>query len=65
MAFALERLFYLTGKADYRMRATATVAALEVEVMKSFPHGTPLLNAYELLETAQTTPEGLRQALAS
>ena len=53
MAFALARLFYLTGKADYRARAVATVTALEVEVMKGFPHGTTLLNAYELLETAQ------------
>lgn len=53
MAFALARLFYLTGRPEYRARAAATVAALEVEVMKSFPHGTTLLNAYELLETAQ------------
>jgi len=49
MAFALARLFYLTGKADYRDRATKTIAALEVEAMKSFPHATTLLNAFELL----------------
>jgi hypothetical protein len=52
MAFALARLFYLTGKQTYRMRAASTIDALEVEALKSFPHGTTLLNAYELLESA-------------
>jgi len=52
MAFALARLFYLTGKADYRERASRTMTALEVEAMKNFPHGATLLNAYEFLETA-------------
>ncbi len=52
MVFALARLFYLTGKQTYRMRGMSTVSALEVETMKSFPHATSLLNAYELLETA-------------
>ncbi|MBY0509424.1 MAG: hypothetical protein K2P94_04660 [Rhodospirillaceae bacterium] len=52
LVFALARLSYLTGNSDYRLRATNTVAALEVEAMKSFPHGATLLNAYELLETA-------------
>ena len=52
MAFALARLFYLTGTADYKTLAIKTIAALEVEAMKSFPHGTTLLNAFELLETA-------------
>jgi uncharacterized protein YyaL (SSP411 family) len=52
MAFALARLFYLTGKADYRDRASRTIAALEVEAMKSFPHATTLLNAFELLQSA-------------
>ena len=52
MVFALARLFYLTGKQTYRMRGASTASALEVEAMKSFPHATALLNAYELLETA-------------
>jgi uncharacterized protein YyaL (SSP411 family) len=52
MAFALARLFYLTGKTGYQDAARKTVAALEVEAMKNFPHGTTLLNAYEFLETA-------------
>jgi len=52
MVFALARAFYLTGKQAYRMRATSTVEALEVDAMKSFPHATTLLNAYEMLETA-------------
>jgi uncharacterized protein len=52
MVFALARLTYLTGSSAYRLQATTTVAALEVEAMKSFPHGATLLNAYELLETA-------------
>ncbi len=52
MTFNLARLFYLTGKAEYRARAGRCVAALEVEAMKSFPHGATLLNAYEVLETA-------------
>jgi uncharacterized protein YyaL (SSP411 family) len=52
MAFALARLFYITGKQTYRMRAASTIEALGVEALKSFPHGTTLLNAYELLESA-------------
>lgn len=52
MVFALARLFYLTGKQIYRMRATSTVAALEVEAMKTFPHGVTILNGFELLESA-------------
>jgi len=52
MAFALARLFYLTGNAAYRVKATATIAALEVGAMKSFPHGATLLNAYDFLENA-------------
>ena len=52
MAFTLARLFYLTGNADYHERAGRCVAALEVEAMKSFPHSTTVLNAFELLEAA-------------
>jgi uncharacterized protein YyaL (SSP411 family) len=52
MVFALARAFYLTGKQAYRMRAKSTVAALEVEAMKSFPHAATLLNGFELLERA-------------
>ncbi|MGE4063913.1 MAG: thioredoxin domain-containing protein [Rhodospirillaceae bacterium] len=52
MVFALARLFYLTGRQVYRMRATSTVGALEVEAMKNFPHGVTVLNGFELLETA-------------
>jgi uncharacterized protein YyaL (SSP411 family) len=52
MVFALARLSYLTGSSAYRLQATTTIAALEVEAMKSFPHGATLLNAYEFLETA-------------
>ncbi len=52
MVFALARLSYLTGSNAYRLQATTTIAALEVEAMKSFPHGATLLNAYELFETA-------------
>ena len=52
MVFALTRLFYLTGKTPYREHAAGAIAALEVDAMKSFPHGATLLNAYELLETA-------------
>jgi len=52
MVFALARLFYLTGKQIYRMRATSTVTALEVEAMKTFPHGVTILNGFELLESA-------------
>jgi uncharacterized protein YyaL (SSP411 family) len=52
MVFALARLFHLTGDADYRTRAEKTIAALEVEALKSFPHGATLLNAYELLDSA-------------
>jgi uncharacterized protein YyaL (SSP411 family) len=51
MVFALARLFYLTGKQVYRMRATSTVGALEVESMKSFPHGVTVLNGFELMES--------------
>ncbi len=52
MVFALARAFYLTGKQAYLMRAKSTVDALEVEAMKSFPHGVTLLNGFELLERA-------------
>ncbi|MCA0199233.1 MAG: thioredoxin domain-containing protein [Proteobacteria bacterium] len=52
MVFALARIFYLTGKQAYRIRAKSTVDALEVEAMKSFPHGVTLLNGFELLERA-------------
>ena len=52
MVFALARLFYHTGEPNYRSRALAAINALEVEAMKSFPHGATLLNAYEFLETA-------------
>lgn len=52
LVFALARLFYLSGNPDYRTRALRTAAALEVEAMKSFPHGATLLNAFEFLETA-------------
>lgn len=63
MVFALARAFYLTGKQAYRMRAASTVAALEVEAMKSFPHGVTLLNGYELLEQAvQVVIIGAREA---
>ena len=63
MVFALSRLFYLTGKAAYREHAGGTVAALEVDAMKSFPHGATLLNAYELLENAvQVIIVGARSA---
>ena len=73
MVFALSRLFYLTGNAAYHERAGGTVAALEVDAMKSFPHGATLLNAYELLETAtqvviigdRTAAEALLFAVAS
>ncbi len=50
MVLALARAFYLTGKQVYRMRATTTIDALAVEVMKTFPHGVTVLNGYELLE---------------
>ncbi len=52
MVLALARAFYLTGKQAYRMRAKSTVDALEVESMKSFPHGVTLLNGFELVEKA-------------
>jgi uncharacterized protein YyaL (SSP411 family) len=52
MAFNLARLFYLTGNNTYRARAGRCIAALEVEAMKSFPHSTTVLNAFELLESA-------------
>jgi uncharacterized protein YyaL (SSP411 family) len=52
MVFALARLFYLTGTQAFRTRAASAVAALEVEAMKSFPHGATLLNAHEFLESA-------------
>jgi uncharacterized protein YyaL (SSP411 family) len=51
MIFALARLFYLTGKQVYRMRAASTVGALEVESMKNFPHGVTVLNGFELMES--------------
>lgn len=52
MAFALGRLFYLTGQQTYRARATTAIEALEVEAVKGFPHGATVLNAYEFLERA-------------
>ncbi len=52
MVFALARLFYLTGRMDYRARAINALQALEVDAVKSFPHGATLLNAFELLEQA-------------
>ena len=50
MVFALARLFYITGEADDRTRAGATVAALSVEALRAFPHGTALLSGFALLE---------------
>ncbi len=52
MVFALARLFYVTGEADDRTRAGATVAALSVEALRAFPHGTTLLSGFALLEDA-------------
>ncbi len=52
MVSALARAFHLTGNPEYRARAKATVDALEVEAMKTFPHAVALLNGFELLERA-------------
>jgi uncharacterized protein YyaL (SSP411 family) len=52
MVAALARLFYLTGDADYRTRAGATVSNLSVEALKAFPHGATLLSSFGLLEQA-------------
>jgi len=50
MVAALAKLFYLTGEADYRARAGKTIAALAVDSMKAFPHGSALLSGFSLLE---------------
>ena len=50
MTAVLAKLFYLTGKADYRTRAGATVAAMAASAIKTFPHGSTLLSGFSLLE---------------
>ena len=52
MVQALTRLFYITGDANDRTRAGATVAALSVEALRAFPHATTLLSGFALLEDA-------------
>jgi len=50
MAEALARLFYLTGKDDYRVRAERTIAAFSGELERNFVPLATLLNASELLQ---------------
>jgi uncharacterized protein YyaL (SSP411 family) len=52
MVSALARLFYLTGDADYRTRAGATAASLNMEALRVFPHACALFSGFLLLEQA-------------
>ena len=52
MVQVLARLFYITGDADDRTRAGATVAALSVETLRGFPHACAILSGFLLLEAA-------------
>jgi uncharacterized protein YyaL (SSP411 family) len=52
MVIALAKLFYITGKSDYRKRAEETVATLAVDALRVFPHGATLLSGFSLLEQA-------------
>ncbi len=53
MAAVLARLHYLTGKAVYRERAEAVLAAFSGEIERNFLPLSTLLNANELLQSAQ------------
>jgi len=52
MVAVLAKLFYITGKAEYRTRAEEVVATLAVEALRVFPHGATLLSSFSLLEQA-------------
>ena len=53
MAAVLARLHYLTGKAAYRERAEVVLAAFSGEIERNFFPLSTLLNANELLQSAQ------------